>query len=166
MLDYFQMLARYNRWANARLYEATGQLSDADWRAPRQVFFGSIRHTLNHLLVGDRLWRGRITGEPLGPYTLDQILHDDQAGLAAARVDEDDALVAMTEALTEARIAAVLSYRDSRGNPHQTPLLQVLGHLFNHQTHHRGQVHALMTQAGLRPADADVIDYLDEGAAG
>ena len=85
MKPHFQMMAGYNRWANERIYAAARQLSDADYRADRGAFFGSVHRTLNHILVADRIWMFRFTG--IGPtYSeLDSILHDDFQTLSAAR---------------------------------------------------------------------------------
>jgi uncharacterized damage-inducible protein DinB len=85
----FSMLAAYNSWANRRLYEAAAALSDADYRADRGAFFKSVHGTLNHLLVGDRIWMKRFTGEGDAPTKLDAILFDDLPSLRSARVAED-----------------------------------------------------------------------------
>src|SRR4051794_30228644 len=74
---YFGELARYNAWANERLYAACGELADTERKAPRPAFFGSIHRTLNHLLVGDRVWLSRLAGEAHGIASLDQELYED-----------------------------------------------------------------------------------------
>ncbi|MFI5017540.1 MAG: DinB family protein [Dongiales bacterium] len=83
---YFRQLAQYNAWANWRVYEACAQLSDAERKAPRPCFFGSIHRTLNHILVGDRLWLSRLTASESGVTSVDQELSSDFAVLRAARV--------------------------------------------------------------------------------
>src|ERR1700750_1507189 len=89
MKDQFMMLALYNSWVNRRLYEAAAAVPDADYRADLGAFFGSLHGTLNHLLLGDRIWLRRFTGNGEVPADLDAILYGDFAALRAARVIED-----------------------------------------------------------------------------
>ena len=147
------MFAAYNRWANERLYEAAAKIPDADYRAKRGAYFGSLSGTLNHLLAGDRVWMRRFTGEGPVHTRLDEIVHDDFASLAAARRDEDERIIAYVESLSEADIAAPFTYR-TIVNPVEItqPRRSALAHFFNHQTHHRGQAHALLTIAGGKDA--------------
>jgi len=99
MKAYFTQRAAHNRWANARLYEATFGLSDADYRRDVGAFFKSMHGTLNHLLLTDRLWLKRLTGEGEHPNQLNAIVHEDRRALALARADEDDRIVAYVAAL-------------------------------------------------------------------
>jgi uncharacterized damage-inducible protein DinB len=167
MRDHFRTFARYNRWANARLFAAVVALGEEEYRADRGVFFRSMRGTLNHLLVADRLWLARITGEagPGLPTRLDAILHDDRDALAAARAREDERIVAVVDGLDEGRLAARLRYRTTLGCEHEQPLAEVLAHLFNHQTHHRGQAHAILTGLGRQAPPLDLLLYQRETAA-
>lgn len=162
--EHFARFARYNRWANAWLYAAAAELPDAEYRADRGAFFRSVHGTLNHLLVADRLWLARLTGEENGPLptALNQILFEDHAALTEARVAEDERLVRYADELDEDRLEATLSYRTTAGVPQQTPVFVVLGHMFNHQTHHRGQVHTLLTQMGRQAPALDLIYYYRE----
>jgi uncharacterized damage-inducible protein DinB len=160
--DHFQTFARYNSWANDRLYAACAQLSDADFRASRQAFFGSILGTLNHMLVGDRAWLGRIDGVPSGITRLDEILFDDLAALKRARVAEDERILKLTETLDTDSLSRDVEYRTVAGVEHRTPLVWVLSHMFNHQTHHRGQAHALLSQTAVKPPPLDLIFFLRE----
>ena len=160
--DHFQTFARYNAWANDRLYAACAQLSDADFRASRQAFFGSILGTLNHILVGDRAWLGRIDGVPSGITRLDEILFDDLAALKQARVAEDERILKLTETLGTESLSRDLEYRTVAGVEHRTPLVWVLSHMFNHQTHHRGQAHGLLSQTTVKPPPLDLIFFLRE----
>jgi uncharacterized damage-inducible protein DinB len=166
MREHFRTLARYNRWANARLYVAVGDLSVEEYRADRGVFFRSLHGTLNHLLVVDRLWLARVTGErdPGLPDRLDAILHDDRDALAAARAREDERVVAVVDGLDEERLTASLRYRTTLGWEHEQPVWEVLAHLFNHQTHHRGQAHAVLTGLGRKAPPMDLVLYLREAA--
>jgi uncharacterized damage-inducible protein DinB len=156
---YFLTFARYNAWANRRLYDACAALGEAERRAPRRAFFGSIHATLNHLLVGDRIWLGRIVEAPVS-LRLDQILFDDFAELRAAREAEDKRLIEIVEGIDAARLDAPLHYANTRGVPFTTPLRLVLGHIFNHQTHHRGQVHDMLSQTAVEPPELDLIIYI------
>jgi uncharacterized damage-inducible protein DinB len=164
MHDHFMLLAAYNRWANTRLYAAVAGLDDAAYRLDRKGFFGSIHGTLNHIMVGDRAWLGRIEGYGDTPAGLDAILYDDFAALRAAREAEDERLVRVIDGLNEGAIAAPLSYRNYRGETCSEPLWQVLDHVFNHQTHHRGQAHDMLNQAGIEPPELDLIYFVRETA--
>ncbi len=146
MRSRYLMFAGYNAWCNARLYDAAASLSDADYRAERGAFFKSLHGTLNHLLVGDRIWMRRFTGEGEQPPSLDAILYDEFAALRAARVAEDARISRYVGGLSEADLAGTLRYRTvTRPQDIEQPLSPALDHFFNHQTHHRGQAHALLT---------------------
>jgi uncharacterized damage-inducible protein DinB len=139
------MFAGYNAWYNARLYAAAAAVSDADYRAERGAFFKSLHGTLNHLLVGDRIWMQRFTGQGEVPKSLDAILHDDFSALRAARAAEDAKISRYVAGLTDADLAGPIRYRTfvNPASIEQT-LAPALDHFFNHQTHHRGQAHALL----------------------
>jgi len=150
----FKMLAAYNAWVNERLYEAAAKIEDADYRADRGAFFGSLHGTLNHLLLGDRIWMHRFTGEGEEPKRLDAILHDDFASLRAARHAEDGRIVTYVGRLSEADLQGTIRYRSTRSPAEiEQYLAPLLLHFFNHQTHHRGQAHCLLTAiAGEAPS--------------
>jgi uncharacterized damage-inducible protein DinB len=157
----FRRMAAYNRWANARLYEAVGTLPAAEIAAPRSGFFPSLLKTLNHLLVGDTVWMSRLDGAGNhGISSLDQILHTDFAALRSARVALDDRIVAFVDGLAPSRLEEDLVYRTMAGDPMRTQLAQVLAHFFNHQTHHRGQAHAMLSSTTVAPPVLDLIYFL------
>jgi uncharacterized damage-inducible protein DinB len=163
--DHVRRFARYNRWANRRLYEACAALPAADYHAARPSFFGSIHATLNHILVGDSIWFGRFTGNPPpGVTKLNQILHDDLASLRSARAAKDEEIVAYCDQLDEAALNATFSYANMAGQRFTDPLFPPLMHFFNHQTHHRGQVHGLLSHAGASPPELDMIYFMREPA--
>ncbi len=135
-------LAAYNRWANARIYEAALAMPDEAYRRPIGVFFGTLHGTLNHILAADRIWLKRITGRGDAPDRLDAILFEDPIALARARVAEDARIAATVAALDETALATTLTYTTTAGVTNVQPLGEVLLHVFNHQTHHRGQAHA------------------------
>jgi len=142
------MFAYYNRWANERLYEAAARLDGDEYRADRGAFFGSVHRTLNHLLVADRIWMRRFTGTGEVAPSLDAVLFAELEPLRAARAAEDTRIIAYIESLDEGALALPISYANSAGQRFEQPLAGALDHFFNHQTHHRGQAHALLT--GLR----------------
>ena len=146
MLARYRMFAGYNAWCNERLYDATTQVTDADYRANRGAFFRSLHGTLNHLLVGDRIWMRRFTGQGEAPPGLDAILYDDFAQLRAARRTEDGRIRHYIETLNDDHLAKTIRYR-TVVNPQdiEQVLAPALDHFFNHQTHHRGQAHALLS---------------------
>jgi uncharacterized damage-inducible protein DinB len=164
--EYFRRLARYNRWANARLYAAALDLSDQSYRLHVGVFFGSLHGTLNHLLLTDRLWLKRLTGEGDHPNQLNAILYDDRAELTRARIEEDHRLISVVEKYDEAALSALHSYRTTSGMPQSQVLSEILMHLFNHQTHHRGQAHACLSiLTGAAPPTLDLLAMQRGGTA-
>jgi uncharacterized damage-inducible protein DinB len=138
------MFALYNRWANERLYGCAAKLAPEALAEDRGAFFGSLLGTLNHLLVTDRLWMSRLEGMSPRGTRLNEILHDDLGDLTAARRSQDQKLIAFVHGLNEGHFAESLDYATTSGAPYSQPLHQVLAHLFNHQTHHRGQAHHLI----------------------
>ena len=158
MKSLFAMLAGYNAWANERVYDAAEKLSDSDYRADRGAFFKSVHGTLNHLLVADRIWMRRFTGEGDAPNRLDAILFERFDELRSARRAEDERIRHYVEGLSQEALARRIRYGNiSNTAQFEQPLAPVLLHFFNHQTHHRGQVHALLT--GLA-GDAPSLDLV------
>jgi uncharacterized damage-inducible protein DinB len=167
MREHFVELAGYNAWANRRLYAAARALPDAEYRADRGAFFGSLHGTLNHLLATDRIWMRRFTGSGDAPDRLDAILHDDLDGLERARIAEDARIRAYVAGLDDASLAATIRYRRvTTPEPIEQPLGPGLAHLFNHQTHHRGQAHAILTGLGREAPALDLLFYQREAARG
>jgi uncharacterized damage-inducible protein DinB len=160
MKSIFEMLAGYNAWVNERVYDAAAALSDADYRADHGAFFGSVHGTLNHLLVGERIWMRRLSGEGPSPTQLDAILYEDFGELRAARATEDVRIIDYVASLTPADLAGTVRYRtiSNPGNIEQE-LSMTLVHVFNHQTHHRGQVHGLLTRITNEAPSLDLILY-------
>jgi uncharacterized damage-inducible protein DinB len=157
MRAYFQMFAGYNAWANHRLHAACAMLDEADYKAERGAFFGSIHGALNHLIVTDRMWLARLRGEALAPHGLDAVIFHDLATLREARSHEDAALSSHVAALTDDQLAGPFRWmRIADGAVVTQPLWAALAHIFNHQTHHRGQVHGLLSQAGIDPPSLDL----------
>ena len=161
------MLAGYNRWANERLYEAAAKLDDTDYRADHGAFFKSMHGTLNHMLVADRIWMWRFTGEGNVAASLDTILHEDFAGLRAARRAEDERILRYATALNDADLSGWFRYRTIT-NPvdMEQQLAPALDHFFNHQTHHRGQAHVLLTAIAGSAPSFDLILFQREAGIG
>lgn len=160
MIETFALLADYNAWANDRLYEAVAALSEADYRADHGAFFRSVEGTLNHLVVTDRVWLARLQGEREPNDALDAIVCPNFDTLRTARATEDARLVAYVAGLDADAVAATIRYRTI-----SVPMIieQQRGHaitnLFNHQTHHRGQAHALLTRITGEAPPLDLLIF-------
>ena len=166
---HFQLMAHYNQWMNDNLYTACARLDAADLNADMGAFFGSIAGTLNHLLVADTIWLKRFGNhpgafpslEPLNelpaPERLGQILYPDFDDLRQARRDMDAIISQLCEEATDDDLHTPLSYTNTQGKPFRRSFGMLLQHLFNHQTHHRGQVTTLLSQKGV---DVGVTDLL------
>ena len=155
---YARRMAAYNRWMNERMYDCCAGLPDEERKRDVGAFFKSIHGTLNHLLVGDRIWLGRFTGEPFVVKSLDQELYADFARLRSERATTDAAITGWVCARSDDDLAREFSYT-TLVNPQSRshPLWLAVTHFFNHQTHHRGQVHCMITQAGGKPDDTDLF---------
>jgi uncharacterized damage-inducible protein DinB len=167
MKPHFAMMAGYNAWCNERIYDVAAQLSDADYRADRGAFFRSVHGTLNHLLVTDRIWLKRFSGTGEAPNRLDAILFENLNDLRDARHKEDERIVAYIDSLSEADLGGRIRYKTIT-NPVEIeqPLAPALIHFFNHQTHHRGQVHCLLTGFGLEAPSLDLILFQRKSGMG
>lgn len=162
--EHFRLLGRYNAWANGRLYAAAAGLEDADLRRDGGAFFGSLSGTLNHILVADQMWLRRITGEGPLPDRPDAVLHADFDGLRAARRSADERILRLVDGLDDRSLAADPAHLTWRGEECLTPLWLALTHMFNHQTHHRGQAHTLLTQSYAEAPDLDLICFVREAS--
>jgi uncharacterized damage-inducible protein DinB len=161
MIDsaYVQRMARYNRWQNENLYGVADRLSDEARRKERGAFFGSIHKTLSHLLWADRIWMSRFTSVPRPPGGIPESvsLYPDWEGLKAERKEFDGTILHWADGVDPSWLAADHTYYSGAAGREVTkPRWVLITHLFNHQTHHRGQVHCLLTQAGGRPSETDL----------
>ena len=158
--SYARTMAAYNAEMNRRLYAAAAQLPDAERRADRGAFWGSIHGTLNHLYWGDSNWMSRFAGwEPSDKPMRDSIaLFDDFDALRAARLALDGRMIAWMAGLQDAWLAGDMTWYSGSIGQHVTRGRGFLmTHMFNHQTHHRGQVHAVLTAAGQPTGDTDLF---------
>jgi len=158
-----QTMADYNRWMNTKLYAACDRLTDEERKADRGAFFRSIHSTLNHLLWGDYMWMGRFTkGTPLAKdYPKGSIgvdLYDNWETLKAARTAMDEDILAWTASLDADWLSRDFSwYSGLTQSTRARPAWLLVAHLFNHQTHHRGQVTTLLSQVGIDPGETDLM---------
>ncbi|MCL2429113.1 MAG: DinB family protein [Alphaproteobacteria bacterium] len=167
MKPHFVTFAGYNAWANRRLYEAAATLTDEEYRADRGAFFRSVHGTLNHLLVTDRIWMRRLTGSGDAPDRLDAIVFDRLADLREAREAEDRRIVVYVAGLSEADLASTITYRRATtAEVFEQVRGEALAHLYNHQTHHRGQAHAILSGLGKRPPELDLLVFQRLAEAG
>ena len=156
LLSHFQMLADYNRLANRRLYNACARLTDEERRAQRRAFFGSIHGTLNHLMVGDRIWLARFSGEEVPSTGLDAILYEGFGELRGAREREDVRIQEFVAGIDGAFLSGKVRYENNEGRTLEDPVELLLSHFFNHGTHHRGQVHGMLSQTTVAPPILDL----------
>ncbi|WP_299356126.1 DinB family protein [uncultured Shimia sp.] len=164
-VGYCQMMARYNAWQNEQVKAAAERLTEAELRADRGAFFNSIMGTLNHLLWGDLLWMSRFDGGegpsvgPEGHTTLAPTL----AVWSAERFRTDGRIRLWADRLHEIDLTGDMSWVSTSDNQDVTfPMAQVVAGFFNHQTHHRGQVHAMLTAAGQDPGNTDLTFMPEE----
>jgi uncharacterized damage-inducible protein DinB len=161
MIDrsYVQRMARYNRWQNENLYGVADLLPDAERRQERGAWFGSIHKTLSHILWGDRNWMGRFTDLPRPTVGIPESvsLYPDWENLRSERAGFDRTILDWADTIDDAWLAADQTFYSGATKREWThPRWVLVTHMFNHQTHHRGQVHSMLTQAGGRPSDTDL----------
>lgn len=171
MIDprYCRLMAAYNSEMNRRLYAAADRLTDAARREDEGAFFGSIHRTLSHLLWGDRVWMHRFDGWPPPAATLRESpdAFPDWAELKRERAETDAAIEAWAARVDERFLAGTLCWRSAvAGRAVSRPTWVLVVHFFNHQTHHRGQAHALITRAGEQTGDTDLPFVVDPALAG
>jgi uncharacterized damage-inducible protein DinB len=170
--EWLAALARYNRWMNDKLYAVAATLSDEARKRDAGAFFKSIHGTFNHLLLADRVWLARLTGAtipegfmaPGGIRSLDQELCSEFDELRRQRALTDGELATFVAALTPERLAGPLVYM-RHGQRLETPVWWAVAHVFNHQTHHRGQITTLLMQQGCDPGVTDLFAMLRDEAA-
>lgn len=168
-IDHICLMANYNSWMNTGLYEAAMRLSAEELVADRKAFFGSILGTLNHLTVADIIWLKRFASHPANysaldpvrslpaPNGLDQILHPDLQSLSTDRRLLDQIITRWAHSIADHDLDHVLHYANTKGVVSDKNFFSLVMHFFNHQTHHRGQVTTLLSQAGV---DVGVTDLL------
>ena len=166
--EYIRKMADYNRWMNEKVYAAASRLPVQELATERGAFFGSVMGTLNHLMVADLIWLKRFARHPTAhaalapleatpiPVALDQRLYEDFSRLRERRAWLDGVIQAWADSLTAEDIGHVLEYANTRGGHFRKGFAGLVMHFFNHQTHHRGQVTTLLSQAGVDVGETDL----------
>lgn len=158
MKSHFAMMADYNAWANGRLFGMASRLPDEHYRRDVGAYFKSLHGTLNHIMVADLIWMRRLTGDGEHPSNLDAIVFEELSSLWAARQQVDQRIVRFVAGLPAAQLGEMLDYQTLNGTPRKQPRREILAHLFNHQTHHRGQAHAILSVLDLfEPEGLDLL---------
>ena len=156
--SYFLTLARYNAWATRRLFEHVDALTEEDYRRDAGLFFTSVHGTLNHLLVGEhRIWFHRFAEGVSNSVALNEEVEPDRRRLREALVDGAGRWAPLIESFDVARFTSTLDYTTTRGVAQSLPFAPTLGHVFNHATHHRGQITAAITAMGYPCPELDMV---------
>ncbi|MQA56801.1 DinB family protein [Pseudomonas piscis] len=175
-IEHLGLMARYNQWMNANLYQAAMGLADEQLVLDRQAFFGSILGTLNHLLAGDTIWLKRFARHPgqhpalaplqqvATPQDLKSLLYPDIRALWQQRQWLDQLILDFSQSLVETDLDHDLPYSNTRGIAAERNFHALLVHFFNHQTHHRGQATTLLTQAGVDVGATDLLMLIPEAS--
>ncbi|PRY24858.1 putative damage-inducible protein DinB [Aliiruegeria haliotis] len=164
-VEFVREMARYNEWQNTALGAAAAALDSDALTRDRGAFFGSILATLNHLLWADRLWMSRLAGweAPAGSMTENLSLCPTLACWAGDRARADGRIRLWAQRLRPANLRGDLVwYSGLQGKDIVKPIATCVTHMFNHQTHHRGQVHAMLTAAGAETAATDLVFMPEE----
>ena len=172
-IEHIALMATYNQWMNRKVYDAASTLTHAQLTLDRQAFFGSILGTLNHLMLGDTVWLKRFAEHPANfaalaplngiatPGDLKQLAFANLAELSAHRAWLDQLIIDWASSLHESHLDQHLRYHNMRGVAAEKPFFGLLVHFFNHQTHHRGQVTTLLSQAGVDVGITDLLALID-----
>jgi uncharacterized damage-inducible protein DinB len=153
-MNYYTTIARYNQWMNLKLYDVCADIPDLDRKLDRGAFFKSIHGTLNHILIADRIWLGRFTEQPFVA-KLDAELYSDFSELRIERERLDVTIIDWAQNLAPDWLDRDFNYTNSSGVTRTRPYWLLVTHMFNHQTHHRGQLTTILNQMGC---DVGVTD--------
>jgi uncharacterized damage-inducible protein DinB len=157
---YIRTMAEYNAEMNRRLYAAAARLSDTERREPHGAFWGSIHGTLTHILWGDRQWMSRFDNwsKPDTQIKQSSQMIDDFAELTGARAKADGDIILWAHKVDDAWLGEDMVWFSGAANREmRAPKGLLVAHFFNHQTHHRGQAHAMLTAAGQETGDTDLF---------
>lgn len=153
--DYFQLMAQYNYWMNGKIYAICDGIPDSERKRDQGAYFSSIHGTLNHILFGDLAWMGRFTETPT-KYRIGEEIYSDYEELRKRRVDMDRIIIDWTQDLTEEWLASIFEFTSmADGKTRKMPARILVTHMFNHQTHHRGQLTTILNQMGI---DSGITD--------
>lgn len=163
MKDYFATLARYNVWATRRLFAHVDALPEEDYRRDAGLFFRSVHGTLNHLLVAEHLiWYPRFAENMSNRLALNEEVERDRARLSERLLEGAGRWPGLIASFDDARFPGQLQYTTTRGVAQSLPFTATLGHVFNHGTHHRGQISAALTAMGHACPELDLVWMLQE----
>ncbi|MCO5065619.1 MAG: DinB family protein [Rhizobiaceae bacterium] len=168
MKQHFRMFAAYNQWANTRIYDAAADLTEEEFQRDVGAFFKSMMGTLNHIVAADRIWMKRFTNGGDAPTELDHITSRELGKLRKVRATEDKRIIDWIDSQSEKALGGRFTYMtvtDMRTVSQR--LAPALDHFFNHQTHHRGQAHTILTMLGKASVPLDLIYFqrTEEGRA-
>jgi len=156
-LNNYTLMAQYNQWMNLKIYEICRAIPDDIRKKNLGAFFQSIHGTLNHLMYGDLAWMGRFVGRKLTDATIGIEIYSDFDELKSAREKLDQEIIDWTFGLTPAQLVALLTYKSGiDGKTRSIPLWILVTHMFNHQTHHRGQLTTLLNQMNIDYGVTDI----------
>lgn len=164
--EYCLTMARYNAWQNRQTRAAMGRLTGAALCQERGAFFGSILGTANHLLWGDLIWMARFDGGEAPEMSIPESadLHASVTTWATERFRTDGRILYWAERVEPHILTGELTwYSGAQGREVSQPMATCITHFFNHQTHHRGQIHAMLTAAGEQTGDTDLVFMPEEG---
>jgi uncharacterized damage-inducible protein DinB len=159
MKTLFIAQALANRWANQLLYAEICKLSPEQLTQASAVNYGSMLGIANHVILGDRLWLYRFTGQGEPLRSVSGIVYPEFAELHVAREELDERIIDFAQGLAEARLAEILNYTTTSGQDKSQPLALCVAHFFNHQTHHRGQLHGMLGVLGVSAPDIDLLYF-------
>lgn len=174
LLFNLQLMSQYNQWMNQKVYQTAHKLGEEKIKQDRGAFFGSILGTLNHIYVADIIWLRRFARHPkqyqnlqqlpeLDNYTeLSQTVADDLKSLDKLRQELDKLIINWCQEIDPEDLESNLQYIDTKGNSYNKNFGQLIHHLFNHQTHHRGQATTLISQEGLDVGVTDLLAIIPE----
>jgi uncharacterized damage-inducible protein DinB len=160
MQQHLISMAHYNKWANSRMSEAIAAIPEDEYMKERGSFFGSIHGTLNHLLLVDRLWHGRLIDNPYPADSLDQVVVEDRDTYINDRTAQDDIIIDYVEGLSATEFEEDVSYSSLIGFSAIDQRRTIIAHMFNHATHHRGQAHDQLSKVPMDPPPLDYMIYL------
>jgi uncharacterized damage-inducible protein DinB len=153
-------MARYNQWQNSSLFREASVLDDAARKLDRSAYFKSIHGTLSHVMWDDQIWMHRFSGSPKPEGGIKDSPHryTDWNAMSAERIVMDQQIIHWAESVSAVWLAGELTWLSGATGREMSKKNWLLAtHFFNHQTHHRGQVHAMLTAAGVKPDDTDLM---------
>ena len=160
--QHLRLMADYHHWATQRLLERVGLLPEADYRRDTAQFFKSVHGTLNHLLLVEHLWQARLAGGIYPASGLDMELETDRDALRSRLLAFARGWRAFVDALSPQEVAGDLAYRSMKGESFVMPYASLVLHVFNHATHHRGQISTILTQLDVETPVMDLPYFLAE----